>query len=56
MVGLDVLGTAGVNKYSKRKGVINAEGHGFSAAQYRHDQCLLLMAKSVTACLMTLDV
>src|SRR5438046_1140532 len=56
MIGLDVIGTVGVDEYRAREGFIDAESHGFSAAHQRHDRCLLLVAKSIAVGLMALHV
>lgn len=56
MMEHDVVGTAGMDEHGEREGFVDAEGHGFSAAHQRHNRCLLLVEKSIAACIMALGV
>jgi hypothetical protein len=51
-----MVGMAGIDEHGEREGFVNAEGHGFSAAHQRHNRCLLLVEKSIAACIIALDV
>lgn len=49
MMELDIVSNAGMGEHRKWEGVVDAQGHGFSAAHERHNRCLLFV-KQLVAC------